>query len=64
MHTMKFWLAIGIQSDQTIYSYSHSAACCGYLKSNQKVLIHTTRIKKVIAKCYSSIERSKLTDKR
>jgi len=35
------------------YSYSRTVACCAYLISNQKVLICTTHIKKVIAKFYS-----------
>jgi len=46
------------------YTYSRNVACCGYLKSNQKVLIYTTtHIKKVIAKLYSFTLRSKITDK-
>jgi len=28
------------------FTYSRSVACCGYLTSNQKVLIYTTHIKK------------------
>jgi len=28
------------------YSYSRAIACCGYLTSNQKVLIYTTHTKK------------------
>jgi len=45
------------------YSYSRTVACCGYLTSNQQVLIYTTHIKKVIAKLYSFTLRSKITDK-
>jgi len=30
----------------TGFTYSRSVACCGYLTSNQKVLIYTTHIKK------------------
>jgi len=45
------------------YSYSRTVACCGYLTSNQKVLIHTTHIKQAIAKLYSFALRSKTTDK-
>jgi len=43
--------------------YSRAAACCGYLTSNQKVLVHTTHIKKVIPKLYIFILRSKITEK-
>ena len=35
----------------------------GYLTSNQKVLICTTHIKKVVDKLYSFSQRSKITDK-
>jgi len=38
-------------------------ACCGYLISNQNVLIYTTHIKKVIAKLYSFALRRKITEK-
>jgi len=41
-----------------------TVACCGYLTSNQKVLIYTTHIKKVIAKLYSFTLRCKITDKK
>ena len=47
----------------TDFTYSRTAACCGYLTSNQKVLIYTTHIQKVIAKLYSFTLRSKITDK-
>jgi len=40
-----------------------TVACCGYLPSNQKVLIYTTYIKKAITKLYSFTQRSKITDK-
>jgi len=43
-------------------SYSRTAACCGHLTSNQKVLIYATHVK-VIAKLYSFALRSKTTDK-
>ena len=43
---------------------SHAViACCVYLTSNQKVLIYTTPIKKVIVKLYSFILRNKITEK-
>jgi len=48
----------------TGFSYSRTVACCGYLTSNQQVLIYTTRIKKVIAKLYFFTLRSKITDKK
>jgi len=43
----------------------HSMVClvCGYLTSNQKVLIYTTHIKKVNAKHCSFTLRNELTDK-
>jgi len=45
------------------YSYSSTAACYGYLTSNQKALICTTHVKKVIAKLYCFTLRSKKSDK-
>ena len=45
------------------YGYSRSVACYAYLTSNQKVLIHTTHIKEVIAKLYSFTLRSKIGEK-
>jgi len=42
-----------------VKSYSGAIACCGYLTSNQNVLIYTTYIKKVIARFYSFILRRK-----
>jgi len=47
----------------TGFTYFRSVACCGYLTPNQKVLIYTTHIKKVIAKRYSFTLRMKITDK-
>jgi len=38
-------------------------SCCGFLTSSQNVLIYTTRIKKVIARLYFFILRSKTTEK-
>jgi len=38
-------------------------ACCGYLTSNQNVLIYTAHIKEVIPKLHLFILRSKITDK-
>jgi len=38
-------------------------ACCGYLISNQNVLISTTHIKKGIARLYFFVLRRKLTEK-
>jgi len=43
----------------TGFTYSRTVACCGSLTSNQKVLIYTTHIKKVIAKLYSFTLRRK-----
>jgi len=48
----------------TGFAYSRTVACCGFLASNQKVLIYTTHIKKVIAKFYSFTLKSKITDKK
>ena len=45
------------------YSYSRSIACWGYLTYNQKVLIYTTHIKKVITKLNFFILRNTITDK-
>jgi len=45
------------------FTYSLNVACCGYLKSNHKVLIYATHITKVIAKLYSFTVRSKISDK-
>jgi len=48
----------------TGFSYSRIVACCGYLTSNQKVLIYTTHIKKVIAKLYSFTLGTNITGKK
>jgi len=40
-----------------------SVACCGFLTSNQNVLICAAHIKKVIARLYFFILRSKITEK-
>jgi len=42
---------------------SNYATGCGYLKSNQKVLIYTTHIKTVNARLFSFTLRNKITDK-
>jgi len=39
-----------------------TVACCGYLTSNQKVLIYTKHINNVIAKLYSIALRNKIID--
>jgi len=44
-------------------SYSRANACCGYLTSNQNVLICATHIKKRIAKLYFFIVKSKMSEK-
>jgi len=43
-------------------SYSRAVAC-GFLTSSQNVLIYTTHIKKVIARLYFVLLRSKTTEK-
>jgi len=43
----------------TGFTYSRTVACCVRLTSNQKVLIYTTQIKKVITKLYSFTLRGK-----
>jgi len=48
----------------TGFTYSRTVACCEYLTSNQKVLIYTTHIKKVIAELYSFTLRLEITDKK
>jgi len=57
----------GLEKERPIffsdYSYSRTVTCCGYLTSNQKVLIHTTHIKKATAKLYSFTLKSKIIDK-
>jgi len=45
------------------YSYYRTAACCGYLTSNQKLLIDTKHIKQVNVKLYSFTLTNKATDK-
>jgi len=43
-------------------SFSGDIACCGYLTSNQNVLIYTTHIKKVPARLYFFVLRSEITE--
>ena len=45
------------------WNYSRAIACCGHLTSKQNALIYTTHIKKVIARHYFFILRSKITEK-
>jgi len=44
-------------------SYSRAIACCGHLTSNQNVLMYTTHIRKLIARLYFFILRSRITEK-
>jgi len=44
-------------------SYSRAVACCGYVTSNQYVLIYTTHIKKLTVRLYFFMLRSKTTEK-
>jgi len=48
---------------ETMPYHSRAIACCGYLTSNQNVLIYTTHMKKLIARLYFFILRSKISEK-